>query len=1177
MSSIRLIVASLLHHWRMNCAVACGVAVGTAVLTGALLVGDSMRASLRHLTIDRLGRIEQVLLSERFFRAELADELAAQPEFPRDFTAAVPVVMLNASIEQAGPPERQSAARASRVNLLGCDSRFWQLGPGGPRLPPEPDQIVLNEPLAVQLGVGAGDEVLLWLPRPGLIPGDTPLGKKADTVPPPHPLVVSAIIPAAGLGRFGLRPTQHSPRNAYVPLGWLQRQLGQRGRANAILVAGRSATAEPVPEGNAVLQRLLRPTADDYGLKVEPIPTEYFDYFHVPRFDYFNITSDRMLIEPAEEKAILQALGGDGAGAAGVGPTYRRPLNDGATDRRPLSVQPALTYLAITIACGEKQIPYSTITAIDFETKPPLGPWLSLEGAPIPALADDQIVLNAWAAEKLGDPEPEATIRVTYFRPESVHGELREKTEEFLLKVVAKLAAAADDRALTPSVPGVTDRLLMKNWEAPFPFQRGRLKKDDNLYWRDYGATPKAFVSLHRGRQLWGSRFGQTTSIRVRPSEGMTVEGLKQQLALDPATMGFVFQPVKQQGLAASAGTTPFNLLFLGFSMFIIAAAVMLVALMFRLGIERRAAQVGILLAVGFNRRQVVRLLAGEGLLVAAVGSLLGVAAGIGYAALMLLGLRTWWLAAVVTPFLRLYVSPTSPSLAIGYASGLIVAFAAIAWSVRRIARIAPRRLLAGQTYLARQSYLARREYTAGWIKVALLLISVVPVIPLLLLRMGEELRAVVFFAVGAFVLAIWLALTWLQLRAGATRAAVTVGRGNLWRMALRNAARNPGRSTLCIGLVAAACFLIVAVSAFRLDPTQQVPTLGSGNGGFALVAQSDQPIYQDLDNDEVRAKLNFSKEDIRRLAGTTTIALRVRPGDDASCLNLYRPQQPRVLGVPDALVEHDGFAWADAPRDCDNPWLLLQEKMAPDEDGTPRVPVILEKNTATYSLHLGQGLGETYDITGGRGQKIRLVIVALLANSIFQGDLLMGEEPFLHYFPELSGYQFFLFETTPAGAADVAAALERTLVGYGLAVETTGQRLAEFLAVQNTYLSTFQSLGGLGLLLGTIGLAAVQLRSVLERRGELALLRAAGFRRRTLATLVMIENALLLLAGLAVGVLAALVAVLPHVIFRTASIPWESLGVTLALVLAVGLIAGLTAVRAVLRAPLLPALREER
>ena len=95
----------------------------------------------------------------------------------------------------------------------------------------------------------------------------------------------------------------------------------------------------------------------------------------------------------------------------------------------------------------------------------------------------------------------------------------------------------------------------------------------------------------------------------------------------------------------------------------------MLVALLFRLGIERRATEIGTLLAVGLSRRQVGRLLLGEGLAVAAAGSLLGVPAGIGYAALMLLGLRTWWLAAVVTPFLRLHV--TAASLAIGCLSGL--------------------------------------------------------------------------------------------------------------------------------------------------------------------------------------------------------------------------------------------------------------------------------------------------------------------------------------------------------------------------------------------------------------------------------------------------------------------------------------------------------------------------
>jgi ABC-type antimicrobial peptide transport system permease subunit len=600
------------------------------------------------------------------------------------------------------------------------------------------------------------------------------------------------------------------------------------------------------------------------------------------------------------------------------------------------------------------------------------------------------------------------------------------------------------------------------------------------------------------------------------------------QQRLDPAAMGLVFQPVKSQGLAAAAGTTPFGVLFLGFSFFIIAAAVMLVALLFRLGIDSRAAQIGTLLAVGFSRRKVRHLLLGEGLLVAALGSLLGVPVGIGYAALMLLGLQTLWLDAIVTPFLHLHW--TAASLAIGFVSGLAAAFAAIWLSARRIGRIPPRRLMAGQIQ------------SAGTLRAPLL---------------------------GSFLHIPWIG--------GRHTECACYFKGSLLRLAMRNAARNPGRSLLTIGLVAAASFLIVVLSAFYLDPSRQVPTLHSGNGGFALAAESDQPIFHNLNSPEGRKELGFSAEDEKLLAGCTIVSLRVRSGDDASCLNLYRPRQPRVLGIPRQFIDRDGFAWADKPRDAANPWTLLDDNPDIDSDGVPRVPVILEKNTANYSLQLWGGLGETFEISDAQRKPIRLVVVALLADSIFQGDLLVGESAFLRHFPEVNGFRFFLVETPPAESEEVQKTLDRELGDYGFASETTGQRLAAFLAVQNTYLSTFQSLGGLGLLLGTFGLAAVQLRNVLERRGELALLRAVGFRRAKLGWLVFLEHAVLLIAGLGIGATAAILLVLPQVLLRSSTLPWASLAGTLALVLAVGLAAGVLAVRAALKAPLLATLREER
>jgi len=579
---------------------------------------------------------------------------------------------------------------------------------------------------------------------------------------------------------------------------------------------------------------------------------------------------------------------------------------------------------------------------------------------------------------------------------------------------------------------------------------------------------------------------------------------------------------------------------------------------------------------------------------------------------MMLLGLQTWWLTAIATPFLRLHVTATS--LAIGYASGVVVAGGAIWLSVRRIARVPPRRLLAGLTHvshrtgqisnsvpLLRRSSAGRNHLAEhclcqavahgcergrsqfGWIEIALVLLTLAPTAVLLLAHVGERWQTGVFFAAGMMALVTLLALIWLRLRAGMTGQAVTAGRGNLVRMALRNAARNPGRSTLTIGLVAAASFIIVSMDAFRLDPTQQTPTLDSGNGGFALAAESDQPILQNLNSPDARTALGFSADNQEPLGCRTIVSLRVHGGEHARCLNLYRPRQPRVLGIPRQFTDRDAFAWADKPRDCQNPWQLLEASkgdspiFAETKIGTVPVPVILEKNTANYALQLWGGVGEVFEISDGRGNPVRLRVVALLADSIFQGDLLVDESVFLRLFPDTNGCRFFLIETSPEETAAVQKTLEQNLGEYGFSAETTGRRLADFLAVQNTYLSTFQSLGGLGLLLGTFGLAAVQLRNVFERRGELALLRATGFRRTTLGWLVLLEHTALLAAGLGVGTLAASLAVLPHLLHRGASLPWASLAVTLAAVLVVGLAAGALAVRAVVHAPLLAALREER
>lgn len=1120
MSFGKLVADSLRHHWRASAAVALGVMVATAVLTGALLVGDSVRGSLRHLVVDRLGRIDDVLVANHFFRAELAAELAAKAEFQRQFKTALPAVLLEATLETPG-----DVRRATGVNVVSADADFWKLGDGPAIEWPSGDAIVLNAPLAAALSAKVGDEVLLRLPLAASIPADSPLGRKSETIRTRR-LKVAEIIPARGLGRFGLRASQSTPLTALVPLATIQRALEQPDRVNAILIAGDSINDAPPAEADALLDRLIAPRLADYGLRLEKTTR-----------GYFNLTSEQMLLDRTAVAAARRAYP---------------------------AVQPALTYLANTIALAERAIPYSTVTALDPSTTPPLGPLVTTSGEALQQIGTDEIVLNTWAAEEL-KAKPGDLIRLDYFRPESTHGRTEETSATLRLAAVVKLAGAADDPDFTPTVKGITDEDSIADWDPPFPFEASRVRKQDEDYWDQHRGAPKAFVSLATGQRLWGSRFGEVTSVRIPPPlAAATVEDVAEQIAIDPGAMGFAFRPVKRLGIEAATGTTSFQYLFLGFSFFLILAALALVVLLFRLTIETRLSEMGLLAAVGLTAAQVRRLWSAEGLLIAAVGAVAGLALGVAYAGLMLWGLNTWWVTAVSTPFVRLYITPTS--LAIGLASSVITCGLAIIWSLRRFSRLPPRQLLAGDA----QSPPARRAASPVAMICAAAALASAVALSIFSTRLTAEAQAGGFVGAGALVMAALLTIAGQRLRAPRSRDALAAGMTGVAQLATRNSARFPSRSLLTMGLVAAAGFLIVAISAFRLaapaDPTQR----DSGTGGYVLAAKSDRPILENLNDDE-----RFGE-----LKPLDIVALRVHDGDDASCLNLYQAEQPRVLGLPARFIERGGFDWAasaaTSKAERANPWLLLEKDYGQSGDGGEAIlPVVIDAATAQYSLHLS-GIGARFALPQTGGPPIECQVVGLLKNSMLQGDLLTSERHFLRAFPETSGYRFFLIDTTPNNAARAMAALERVLGDFGMDVERSQDRLANFIAVQNTYLSTFQSLGGLGLLLGTLGLAVVELRSVIERRRELALLRAIGLRRRRIGWLVMLELMALLCAGLGIGLIAASVAVGPHVAADRAALPWRWLAVMLALILLSALASSVLAIRAALGAPLAPALRGE-
>src|SRR5919199_4242759 len=224
----RLLWRNLLYHWRGNLAVLLGVAVASAVLAGALLVGDSLRGSLRARSLQRLGWVDQSLVAPRFFRQALARRL-------RDAGAAArvePAVLLQATA--SGPASGGTRTQARGVTVLGVEDSFLPLREGGS----SGEVVWLNGALAEALNVRAGDTVTLRLQKPSAVPREAALGQK-DVDLQELELRVSRVLEGDEFGNlFNLRPELEAPRNAFVPLALLQERLGQRGHVNALLAQG---------------------------------------------------------------------------------------------------------------------------------------------------------------------------------------------------------------------------------------------------------------------------------------------------------------------------------------------------------------------------------------------------------------------------------------------------------------------------------------------------------------------------------------------------------------------------------------------------------------------------------------------------------------------------------------------------------------------------------------------------------------------------------------------------------------------------------------------------------------------------------------------------------------------------------------------------------------------------
>jgi ABC-type lipoprotein release transport system permease subunit len=1196
LSRWNLPLRNLWYFGLANGLIVLGVMIGTAVLTGALLLGDSLKGSLTQQTLDRLGHIDAALMSEQFFPASLWQRLSAKRTIFKDMA---PAIILRGTVLRRDLQDNKLLARAGQVQVVGVNSFFWYLfGEWVGEPPPSPlyeqesgwaenDSVLINQALADALQVQVEKDGLeIRIEKPQAVPAESLLGKRNEEAA----LVVetsrlAGVIPNRGAGRFTLQPRQDEPLIIYVHLERLQRRLTRdqqlpAGSVNTLLAM--TSDEQNPSQLQAALDQVA--SLEDLGLIVRPDSS---------KTKFLALETRRLLFQDPMAETIQKAC------------------RDAGLQALPLITNLANRTLRITTQEGSETlskefVPYSAIVGLDFSTSARFGTLTDPQGHPITDVPEDGILINEfvandlWPDGKWQDALNKPAIRIEYFQEAPGH-QLQEEHHDFKLAGVVALKGLGAEKTLTPDFPGMKGTRIA-DWDPPFPpeqWHKEWIRPKDEQYYREHRVTPKLFIQRKIAEKLFASRFGTCTSFLIAQS-GTPLQEVETKLRaalksnLKPEDLGLRWQPVKAQGLMAATqgGTTNmFGGLFAGFSLFLILAAALLVGLLFRLRMERRANELGILLATGWSIKQTRRLLIIEGLCLAFVGALVGVPLAIAYTEAMIHLLRTGWGGALGTDTLALHF--TTLTLVIGSFGSIIVAFIAIVWSLRGLVKVPMPMLLAGQA--TAKSFSVGR----GWLQYLAILFGVGAVASVIYgMGLPTSEKPEMFFTAGFLSLvAFVLAIRW-YLRSRLDHPLFTFGSMRLLRFGEINLIRSLNRSLLTITLLAAGAFMVVAVGAFRKTAQTDATQVNKATGGFDLIAESDIPFLTFPDVTSFIRKQ--SPEDRAKYLGmnllTATIAtspeqfvpFRLHRGDDVSCLTLYQPQRPRVLGVPREMppvgplalrpvslmtvpTPFDIMLWPSASETAKkNPWWALEDEL-PDH----AVPIILDDHTAEWVLQ--KKLGDDIEIPDELGHAVTGRLVGILKNSIFQSEMLISEENFRRLYPSDSGYRFFLISQAPQNVQRARITLE-TIFGesHGLVVKTTASRMAAYYAIENTYIATFQALGGLGLLLGTAGLGIVILRNVQERKGELALLQAVGFDKRHLRTIILAEVAWMVIGGLLAGCLSALIVIAPMLTSETVLQLLFWLGLVILAVPIVALVAAGAGVRLALHTPLIPALRGE-
>jgi putative ABC transport system permease protein len=730
----------------------------------------------------------------------------------------------------------------------------------------------------------------------------------------------------------------------------------------------------------------------------------------------------------------------------------------------------------------------------------------------------------------------------------------------------------------------------------------------------------KHVLISNRGDELSGAEFTEEVTAIVDPVI---------------APLGLEVDPVKQEALeAADAEGNAMMAMFTTFGSFSIFAGALLIFLIFVMLAAERRGELGIARAVGTRRGHLVQLYMFEGLaydlIAAAVGAVLGVAVAFGMVFVMASALEFTGVTIEhdVQPrsLIVAYGVGVLLTFAIVTVSALRVSRLNIVAAIRNTPEPPPhrsrkRRWIPGTLavllgVLLTAAGLSSADAASFMLGISLVVVGAVP-----LTRAVGLSERIAFTTAGLVLVVLWLlpfdtveTMAGKELKWGFgvwIMGGIFVVLGSAWtlmynadllfrglaasvgrirsvapvlKMAVAYPLRNRFRTGVTLAMFTLVVFTLVVgavISGSFINAFNDAEKFG---GGFDVRAQAAPTNPVAGMAAAVHRTPGLNPADFSVVSEQSFLAAKARQVGYDDGFEDYP-----LRGFDDPFLRNTTYGMSAIGRGYDNAqevWQALAGKpglavvdsiVAPRRDNwnAGNVP-------PDFKLHgfvLEDGVFDPFTVSTRdpqTGRTLKLTVIGILADTVpmeMQGIWTSQRTLAGAYGDRVRPTAYYFAVADGVDARAVAPKLESAFVANGLEADALEEVLEDAVSVSWTFNRLIQGFMGLGLIVGIAALGVISARAVVERRQQIGILRALGFRRRMIQLSFLLESSFIALTAIIVGTLLALI-VAVNVINDSASqsswsdiaivVPWMNLAIIFAAVYAAALLATLApAVRA--------------